>query len=106
MRIKFTRDYTVQAHDGPTYREGQIEDMADRAALHFINRNAAVEITDEEPKASEPETSDEEPETSEPETETLSKGGKKDRFKGKAEKAAKRFKNGQDEHRKKQLEQE
>jgi len=106
MRIKFTREYTVQAHDGPTYREGQIEDMAERAALHFINRGAAVEIAVEEQPEPEPETPDEEQAPADADDAADAKKGRKDRFNGKGDKAAKRFKKGQDEFRKKELDKE
>lgn len=43
MRIKFIRDYEVQAEGGEKYRAGQTVDLPRNSAQHFINRGAAEE---------------------------------------------------------------
>ena len=43
MKIKFTRNYTVQDGTGKTYQEGEIVDFVDASARHFLNRDAAIE---------------------------------------------------------------
>lgn len=42
MRIKFTRAYKVKP-DGPEYKQGQVVEVSEASAQHFINRRAAVE---------------------------------------------------------------
>ena len=44
MQIKFTRDYTVKDHEGDTFVAGQIFDMREDSARHFISRGVAVEV--------------------------------------------------------------
>jgi hypothetical protein len=50
VRVKFTRAYKVKAVDGETYEEGQVVDLPDASAHHFIRRRAAVEVREAEPK--------------------------------------------------------
>lgn len=57
-RIKFTRAYQVKAKDGETYEAGQVVELNDASAKHFLDRGAAVEAGDEprrpEPRRPEP----------------------------------------------------
>lgn len=62
MKVKFTEHYTVKAADGQTYKKGEIVDMNEASAMHYINRGAAVAHVEEkkpekkeEPKAVETE---------------------------------------------------
>jgi len=50
MRIKFFKDHTVKNQAAAHYKAGQIVEMNQASAMHFINRNLAVEVKDE-PKA-------------------------------------------------------
>ena len=50
MRVKFTRHYAVRDGSGKEYREGDVEDFTPASALHFINRDAAVEIKEKTPR--------------------------------------------------------
>lgn len=43
--IRFNRTYTVQAQGGPTYKAGSPYEMDPLAALHFIRRGIAIEIS-------------------------------------------------------------
>lgn len=47
MKVKFLRDYTVQDCDGCEYTEGQVVDLPDASAQHFINRGIAEKCDDE-----------------------------------------------------------
>ncbi len=42
MRIRFLEAYTVKAVDGKTYKKGQVVDVEEVSARHFLNRQVAV----------------------------------------------------------------
>lgn len=42
-KIEFTRDYEVKDGTGTKYRKGQVVEMSDDSALHFKNRQAAID---------------------------------------------------------------
>lgn len=44
MFIRFTETYTVQAVDGITYKKGKTYEMTPRSAMHFINKQIAMEV--------------------------------------------------------------
>jgi len=44
MKIRFSRDYQVKAVNGPFYKEGEIYDLPEASARHFVRRGAAVEV--------------------------------------------------------------
>lgn len=46
--IRFKRTYTVQAVDGPTYRAGSVHELNPTAALHFVRRGIAEQISAEQ----------------------------------------------------------
>lgn len=54
-RIKFTADYSVRAKDGPHYKSGEVVEVNDASANHFINRGVA-EIAKDEPVKSQQRT--------------------------------------------------
>ena len=43
MRIRFLDAYTVKAVDGKTYKKGQVVELDEASARHFLNRQVAVE---------------------------------------------------------------
>ena len=47
MKIQFTKEYTVQAADGQTYKIGDTVELSRVSAHHFTRRGVAVEV--EEP---------------------------------------------------------
>ena len=60
MRITFTRDYTVNAAGGESYKAGQTIECSEESARHFINRGAAEEAA-EKPALPAPKPKDKEP---------------------------------------------
>ncbi len=42
MRIRFLDAYTVKAVDGKTYKKGQVVELDEASAQHFLNRQVAV----------------------------------------------------------------
>ena len=42
MRIRFLDAYTVKAVDGKTYKKGQVVELDELSARHFLNRQVAV----------------------------------------------------------------
>lgn len=42
MKIRFLDVYTVKAVDGKTYKKGQVVELNDLSAQHFLNRQVAV----------------------------------------------------------------
>lgn len=44
MRIRFLVAYTVKAKDGQTYKKGEIVDVGELSARHFLNRQVAVAV--------------------------------------------------------------
>lgn len=42
MKIRFLDAYTVQAVDGQTYKKGQVVELDELSAQHFLNRQVAV----------------------------------------------------------------
>lgn len=59
MRICFSKDYTVKAQDGETYRKGKVYDLSPGTAQHFINKMVAAEVKGGKSEA--PETASVEP---------------------------------------------
>lgn len=51
--IRFSREYTVKAVDGPTYQAGQVVTLEDSSADHFLNRQVASEV-ESKPAAAKP----------------------------------------------------
>lgn len=45
--IRFTRNYTVKDGSGKKYKAGEVIDLAEASAQHFINRRAAVPLGDD-----------------------------------------------------------
>lgn len=45
MKIRFLRDYLVKDDTGTTYKKGQVCDMVETSARHFLNRGAAVDVS-------------------------------------------------------------
>jgi hypothetical protein len=41
IKVQFVRDYTVQADRGQTYEEGQVVQLPEASANHFLARGAA-----------------------------------------------------------------
>lgn len=41
MRVRFLQSYTVQAAGGETYLEGQVYDLPDATARHFLRKRRA-----------------------------------------------------------------
>ena len=44
MKIKFLRDYRVKDAEGASYTAGEVRELTDASARHFIVRGAAEEI--------------------------------------------------------------
>lgn len=39
--IQFTEDYTVEADNGPEYKRGQVVELSNASADHFVNKGIA-----------------------------------------------------------------
>lgn len=50
MKIKFTRAYKVQDEKGKEYAPGDVVDVSEDSANHFINRGVAELHVEEKPK--------------------------------------------------------
>ena len=50
--VRFTRNYTVKDGSGTKYRAGEVVDLPEASAQHFINRQAAV-LLGQEPETAE-----------------------------------------------------
>jgi hypothetical protein len=44
MKIRFLDAYTVKAVDGQSYKKGQVVDVGELSAQHFLNRQVAVAV--------------------------------------------------------------
>jgi hypothetical protein len=42
MRIRFLEAYVVNAVDGKTYKKGQVVELSEASAWHFLNKQVAV----------------------------------------------------------------
>ncbi len=47
MKIRFLRDYLVKDDTGTAYKKGQVCDMVETSARHFLNRGLAVDASAE-----------------------------------------------------------
>lgn len=58
MKVRFLDAYTVKAVDGPSYKKGQVVDVGELSAQHFLNRQVAVEVdgAPEQTRVAAPET--------------------------------------------------
>ena len=51
VSVKFLKDYTVKAENGATYKKGEVYEMSDAGASHFVNRQAAeIFVAEKKPK--------------------------------------------------------
>ena len=62
-KVKFLRKYKVNDEEGREYAEGEIVDLSEGSAKHFIDREAAEEYSEEakpkpSPKSKVPKTDD------------------------------------------------
>lgn len=53
LKVRFTRDYLVKDGSGKKYKAGQVVELEDASAQHFINRAAARLVGDEAEAAEE-----------------------------------------------------
>lgn len=44
MKIRFVRDYTTKEASPQQYSDGQVVDLEERSARHFLTRGVAVEL--------------------------------------------------------------
>jgi hypothetical protein len=51
MKIKFTQTRTTKEAKPQTFKEGEVHDLPEPSANHWINRGAAVEVEEEKAKA-------------------------------------------------------
>jgi hypothetical protein len=56
VRIRFVREYEVKDGLGTRYKTGQILDVNEASALHFINRGVAARVTAATPAPASPES--------------------------------------------------
>ena len=56
MKVKFTKDVTTKTRpeDQESYKTGEIHDLSDASAQHWINRGVAVAVSEEEARPSRP----------------------------------------------------
>lgn len=57
LKVRFTRDYLVKDGSGKKYKAGQVVELEDASARHFINR-AAARLLGEESETDEADTLD------------------------------------------------
>ena len=59
MKIRFVTAYTVKDSVGTHYKDGQVCDLSDASAMHFLSRGLAVEVGEEAEPPPEPPVKEE-----------------------------------------------